>query len=39
MYQLPRASITNDHLLGGLKITEMYSLTVQEAPSLKSGFP
>ena len=35
MYCFPRAAITNYHNPGWLKTTEMYSLTVLEARSLK----
>ena len=37
LYSFPSIAITNYHTLGGLEPTEMYSLTVLEARSSKSG--
>lgn len=36
--EFPKTAITNDHKLGGLKTTEMYSLAVLEAGSLSPRF-
>lgn len=36
LHSFSRAPVTNDHKPGGLKTTQMYSLTILEARSLKS---